>query len=289
MSSLQKLITFFKENQHEIVDYWMLDEQIKWIKIISKRSGEIYMINVFAFRLKLEKATNQYLLQDCVPEDDTIKCIFKNLKNFQNRFIVIYGNEVYESDMLVYRATNLPKIKNMSLYMVIDLEWFYDNIYVVSHEIDRSYQDIVTQTQEYIQKTTKHVSSFIKEDRPIVRCITNLLTKFDKHRNSLQQCKNLFTRICKDESETNISLYKIDDSIHPGDMTFKSAVHRQYSRKKYVDKLEKLEHLKTGSIVNMNYFFNLQWNYLLQVLIFCLRIGQLMENILTTAFIMEKL
>lgn len=293
--SLQKLVTFFKENQHEIVDYWILEEQIKWIKVVSKRSGDMYMINVFAFRLHSETTqhlphkSNQYVLQDCLPQDDTVTCMFQNLKNFHNRFLLVYGNEVYESETTVYRATNLPKINHLSLYMVIDLEWFYDNIYVVSHEVQRSYREVVLQTEEFVKKTTKNVSSFIRDEKPIHRCVSNLLNKFEKQKASLAQCKDLFTRICRDESETNIALYKVDDSIHPGDMTFKGAVHRQYSRKKLMDKMEKLEHLKVGTMVNMNYFFNLQWNYLLQVLVFCLRINQLMEKILTTVFTMEKL
>lgn len=293
--SLHKLVTFLKEHQHEILDYWILDQQIKWVKVVSKRSGEMYMINVFGFRLtsdsvqEIPNKTNQYIMQDCLPEDDTVACIFQNLKNFENKFVVLHGNEVYESQTSVYRATNLPKISHLSLYMMIDLEWFYDNAYVVSHEVQRSYQEIVMQTEEFVQKTTKNVSSFIRDERPIYNCVANLLKKYEKQKTSLGQCKDLFIRICKDESQTNIALYKVDDSIHPGDMTFKGAVHRQYLRKKLVDKADRLDHLKIGSMVNMNYYFNLKWNYLLQLLVFCLRINLLMEKILTAVFSMEKL
>lgn len=293
--SLQKLATFFKENHHEVMDYWLLDDRIKWIKIASKRTGEMFMVNVFNFHIKIDgthdwfKNKNHYILQDSQPDTEVVQSIYYNLKNLQNRFLFFHGNGVYESHNICYQATNLPSINHLTLYLVVDLEWFYDNIYVVSHEIRRLYDDIATQNQQSIQKTIRNVSDFIRDEKPIHRCITNLLQKCDKHRTSFMKCRELFISLCKQESETNIALYKIDDSIHPGDMTFKGAVHRQYSRKKLMDKLEKVEQLKTGAILHLNYFFASQWNYLLQASLFCNRINRLMEDILSMVFQVEKL
>jgi len=297
--SLNKLLIFFKENQHDVVDYWILDEKIKWIKVCNRKGGDIYMINIFSYNISLDGAedihykTNRFLLYETDNPTMEMREVYTGLtqisKEVKNKFILVGGNEVCESENTWYKAHNLPKLNCYSLYMVIDLEWFYENVYVISHEIKRHQTNACLKICEFVQSALGDVNTFLKEDEQIKKCITKLMSKFQHNRKNLARSQQLYTTVCKDCSQTSLSLQKVDEHIHPNDMNFRSAVNRQYMRKKLTDKMDKLEDVKIGTISNICYFSGMKWNYLVQSMLLASRLVNLMKSIITSTKDAERL
>lgn len=285
MSSLQKLITFFKENLHDVVDYWYLENRIKWIKIISRKGGEIYLINVYSYKLGIEESEeyigrkNKFRLVETNPQAN-FKGLWKHFHNDKNRLVLIHGNEISESENCFYSATNLPTMNHVCFYLIIELEWFYENVFVVSHEINRCYGEVLSKVHKSVQNLLNTSKSFLKDDTQLNKAVAKLLMKSATFKKNNLQSKELFQRVCRDETDAHVRLFRLDNAIDPNNMTFKASVERQYNRKKIVEKIEKLEVIGSSLVQQINYTFVMEWNYLLQVLQITNDITRLMESIL---------
>lgn len=285
MGSLQKLITFFKENLHDVVDYWYLENRIKWIKIISRKGGEIYLINVYSYKLGMEESEeyigrkSRFRLIETTPQNN-FEGLWKHFQNNKNRLVLINGNEISESENSFYTATNLPKMNNLGFYLIIELEWFYENVFIVNHEINRCYSEIFSKINQSVRDLMKTSKSFLKDDTQLNKAVAKLLVKSGTFRKTNLQSKALYQKVCSDETDNHVKLFRLDNAIDPNTMTFKASVERQYNRKKIVHKIEKLDVIRSSLVQQINYTFVMEWNYLLQVLIITNNITKLMESIL---------
>lgn len=286
MSSLAKLTVFLKENNHDIIDYWILEDKIKWIKIISRRGGEIYFVNVYSYNIPFEEFNdplvrrNFFILTEKQTNHHTPHFkIFSEI--FKDRVILFFGNEICESESLWFSAQNVPRTENISLFIIIDLDWFYDNSFVVSHEVHRNIVSLDYENHTFIQKTLSEIATFMKDQNMLKNRVSDLLQKKNTQEQTYEKCKKLYISISKSKTETYSQLIKLDDNIHPDDMTFKSAVHRQYLRKKLHDKMEKLENIQADTLANLSLCYGLKWNYLLQTVYIISSIRQHVQTIYT--------
>lgn len=286
MTSLQKLITFFKENHHDVVDYWYIENRIKWIKIISRKGGEIYFVNVYSFKFFIEESEElierkaRFKLIESVA-NNSFDYLWKQFQNNKNRFIFIRGNEISESENSFYTATNLPKISNLYFYLIIELEWFYENLFIVNSEIQRCYDDIFGHVRQNVKDLLMTTKSFLRDDSELNQAVSKLLIKSEKSRDINTKSRDLYKKVCKDETDYHIQIFKMDNAIDPNNMTFKASVERQYHRKKIFEKIEQLEIIKSALVQKINYSFIMKWNFYLQLMIITNNISQLIESIMT--------
>lgn len=269
-SSLQKLTIFLKENNHDVIDYWTFNNSIQWIKVISRRGGEIYFINVSSYEISLERSNdhllknNSYVLLD--NHDPQYLHYAKTFKSiFHTRHLVFFGNEIYDSRLKWYVAQNVPRTNTISIFTVIELDWFYDNSFVVSHEVSRTLSILDQEGSEFIHQNLLQIYSFIKDTSAIKQHMSRLVQEKKKHDNQLVKCQKLYISICKSKTDTYSELLRLEDMIQPDDMTFRSAIHRQYLRKKFNDKMDKLENIQSDTLANISLYSSLKWNSLLQM------------------------
>ena len=270
-SSLQKLTVFLKENNHDILDYWVFEDRIKWIKVISRRGGEIYFVNVSSYGISLTNSNdplvkrNFYtLIEKPVPQHLAHAKTFASV--FHARHLVFFGNEICETESIWYTAQNVPRANTMSIFSVIELDWFYDNSFVVSHEVCRTLTLFNQEGNEFIHRHLLEIYSFLKDHSTLQKNMARLAQQKKIYEDQHTKCQNLYTSICKLKTDTYSQLLKLDDTIHPDDMTFRSAVHRQYLRKKLNDKIDKLEQIQSDTLANVSLYLGLKWNSLLQMI-----------------------
>jgi len=285
--ALQRLWGFLKENQHDILDFWILEDKLKWIKIINQRKGEIYLLNVFSYHIKMEentepfRSTKRYILYDTEVEENK-KIVFKGIHEKlteSDKYVVVFGNSVGESENSWYVAQNLANLNIFSLYLVIDLDWFYENIFVISNQIDQYQNSILLQAKRSMEESIKSIQTFVKAENNMLKGIFTTLEKFDKASSSLKKSQVLLARVYKSLTANRVQLFNIEDCIHPDDMSFRQVANRQYQRKKLQERQEELERIKEATVKNLDYFFHLKWNYLLQVWKVCIHLTNHFQSI----------
>ena len=284
MVCLQKLILFLNENRHDIIDFYILEEYVKWLKIVSRRDGEIYMLNVMSFRIKVEDTRNvldhrqKFVLYETEASSGAKERYKTIIGGESHRFVFMHGNHIGESLDTWYSAQNVPKTNNYCLYMVIDLEWFYENVYIVSSEVHQQQNLLEVRCARYIRDTITSISAFVRDERYVIKGIMVLLTKYESMVKDLNEGKQIFSKISGSLQHTLSKMKQIDE-LHADDISFKSVAHRQYYRKKLLDKKEQLVRLKSAAIHHLSFYNSKKWNYLVQSVVIARQISSLIVSI----------
>lgn len=148
MSSLFRLNSFLKDQGHDIVDYWIHTDYVRYVRVLSIKSGQIYMINLKKYNIRpgdedsyheLQRTCHYYLEEDTeYPQELTkIHSYFQQLyKKRPSDLIFQFSNYVFENNQ-GFRVRNQPSSKYYQVFFIIDIEWFYENTQIISHEIKR--------------------------------------------------------------------------------------------------------------------------------------------------------
>jgi hypothetical protein len=272
MGSVEKLRIFLSENNHDIIDYWTRDEKLYWIRVISRRIGNLFFINVSMYQIRYKDAADTFVQKNVYSLSVTDHPRYQDhltrlspILPAKLEYIIFFGNEVYDSDHRWYTAKNVLSSPVLSLYILVSLDWFYENALVVYHKIVQDYLSCEKLFHDYIVITTQKILSFLRNSKAEIDKIQTLVHKSKSHFQQLEQSQKLYVSVCKSKTNSYTELLRLDNMIHHEDVTFKSAVHRQYLRKKCNDRLDRLEELQSNIVTTIIFHNQQHWNYTLQV------------------------
>lgn len=294
--ALHKLSTFFQDNGHDILEFWLdTDYTILWIQVVSAGTGEFCLVYVAPYRLRMESSEEwslrkyqQYILykeEDMyTPEDDSSPWgLYVQLWNYlfhkKNpsglepstlaipNVLLFYEDHVFApQSQTLYRGHNLPRRNCLSFYVVLDMEWFYENTFVVAHEVHRQYERIGHDLQSF---TKTMLDQFHIVLQPLL--MDSLIQLYQQQYTTLceEVCEyqTLYKNVTQSFSDTLSTLHTIDDTSNPFEYTFQNAVHRQFLRKRFHDKKTKLETLRNQVLLNLKYTFQQRWDVLLRLVL----------------------
>lgn len=281
--SIHRLNTFIKDNYHDIIDYWTTkDNIIRFVRVVSRKTGQIYMVKVSGYNIPLgggheretmTKAAYYYLEeldeQDSIPDTlyrlyDTFMSAFPE---HRQRFVLHQCNYFMESRETIYRISNMPTDGYYNVHLFVELEWFYENLYVVNHEIDRNLLNIFAKAQKIYNGFVPTYTEMIRQAEKDVVLVQSIWGYFLEQMRLLQKTQKLFTSICHTESTYSLQLEELSN-IRAEELSFQDTVRRSCKRKSLHEKMVQLRAIHLTTLEKLLYFQTIGNNILLRFLYF---------------------
>lgn len=267
-AALQKLASFLKENNHDIIDYWITNARVRWVRVVSRRTGDLYLVDVDAYNISFQCQNDPLIKQNfyiLTTEPHPQHSVASFASIMTTPMVVCFGNEIWAGGNTWFTAQNIPSsMDRIIVFPMIQLDWFYENSFVVSFEVRQMLESLEKNGRQLIQKNLVDISSVIKTPA-VPNIIEKLRIKTHMHQSELQKCQALFVSICQSRADVYRRLRELEDATHPEDITVRNAVHRQYLRKRLAERIEKLDNLHGDTLANLSLHFGLRWHYLLQI------------------------
>jgi len=300
--SIHRLNSFIKENFHDVIDYWIERQKVRYVRVISRKTGRLFMLRVADFNIEYDVSAEnrdpfmktQVLHLESVhiddrshsrhghedgtrsvqKEDDVPATLYKLYDTFlsafpehRHRFVLHQSDYFIETRTTVFRIANYPSDAYYNFYLHIDLEWFYENLYIVNHEIERSMTGI-----EY--KSTKMYTGFIPMYTNVIRSVDKDLsiiqstwTYYEEQINLLSRTTKFFVSICNTEYQYQNELLEMNN-MRTESLSFHDTIRRSHRRKILHEKMTKLRALHIATIEKIVYYQSIKNNILLHFLYF---------------------
>lgn len=278
--SIHRLNTFIKENSHDIVDYWVYRHTVHYVRVVSRKSGWLYMVRVQSYNISLgedreslRKTPVFYLDQvdenDPVPPDlhrlyDTFLSAFPE---HRDRFLVHHSNFFIDARESIRRISNYPSDGYFNMYLFIELEWFYENLYIVNHEMDRSFSNIMHKCQKIYDGFLPMYSGFVRKPEKDIEVVQNVWVYFQEQKQLYEKSQRFFVQLCQSEYKYHQELIELNH-IRTDELSFQDTVRRTHKRKMLQDKLTKLRPLHVSAMERLVYGHTLQNHLMLRFLYF---------------------
>lgn len=286
--SLYRLHSFLKENSHDILDYWIHKSLIYYVRVISRKNGFLYFIKVSEHQIQipedenphtLEKS-NFYFLEKDEHDHETLDTLYdvflRAFPEYNYRYIICNGYYLLQEKDLCFQIKNMSNLDHFGFYLFVDMDWFYENIYIVNHEIEKTCLDIQHRVEKMYHGFIPNYQNFCQSSE-----ISKINAIWDYYRQILGQisvCKELYLKIVAIENTTIHDIEfneKISDS---DDLTFNETVRRGHQKKVLSEKLDKCVHLKQKTIQKALYLHCLMWKILLKYLLLISKFTKLQSD-----------
>ena len=278
--SIYRLNTFIKENNHDVLDYWVEKSLIRYVRVVSRKSGHLYMVKVAGYHISFGEDRDPLMKTDCfylesLDENDSVP---DNLGKLYDTFLSAYPEHRYrfvlhqcnyfmESRDSIFRVCNMHSNGFYNVHLFVELEWFYENLFVVNHEVDRNLCNIFQKAKKVYDGFLPMYTNFVRNSDKDVALVQNTWTYFMKQREFLEKSRKVFVSVCDTESSCSSELNELGN-IRAEALTFQDTVRRSYKRKYLHEKMSKLRGLHIATLEKMSYFHSLQNNLLLHFLFF---------------------
>lgn len=296
--SLYRLQLFLKENSHDIVDYWILNSIIHYIRVSCRKNGHLYFVKTSHYEIRIPEAREEileknkyYFLEESSGDHesldhlyDTFLCAFPEHKY---KYILLEGYYMMQEKNICFQIKNMSDRSNFGFFLFLELEWFYENIYVVSHEIEKLMLDILDKSERMYLGFLPHYKNFTnKED---ATAITNVWDYYGKVFTKMNTTRKLYIDCTNSENRAIHDLHYNEKITDSDDLMFQETVRRQYNKKHLNEKLDKLRHLKNKIIQTNLYYHCIVWRIILKFLLLISRFTKLSSDFHSMVFEMESL
>jgi len=295
--SLYRLHSFLKENSHDILDYWVYESYINYVRVISRKNGHIYFVKVFDHHIQvpldnpqtLEKSDFYYLEEsECNENLETLYDVFLcGFPEYKYRYILCNGYFLMQEKDICFQIKNMSNLDHFGFYLFIDIDWLYENIYIVSHEIEKLMLDLQSKIEKMYFGFIPNYQGFCQAGE-----ITKMNSIWEYYQEILQQLQKanlLYLNIVNGENQT-IHDIEFNDKINDSDdLTFQETVRRGHQKKVLAEKLDKMVHLKHKTMVKVLYLHCTQWKILLKYLLLISKFTKLQSDFQSLVYDFESL
>jgi hypothetical protein len=299
--SVYRLNTFIKENHHDVIDYWAEKSVVRYVRVISRKSGHIYMVKVAGYNISLGEDRDPLTKTECfyleplddddsVPEDmgrlyDTFLSAFPE---HRYRFVLQQSGFFMESRDQVFRACNMPSDSLYNVHLFVELEWFYDNLYIVNHEIDRNISSILVKAKKVYEGFVPMYTKFVRDPEKDVAMVQSTWRYFMEQTDHFEKSRKFYVSLCAKENDISTQLAELGN-IRAEALSFQDTVRRSYSRKSLHDKMTKLRRIHIVILEKMTYHQSIQNNLLLHFFFFLADITLLLTKFHTHFIKLDRL
>lgn len=297
--SLRKVNLFLKENNIQIIDFWVEQTQrIRYLRVFHVLSGILFMINIYFYDIKME-SSDLYLhdiyyihrvgdFKEDYPEEMIL--FYNNIKNhlpqYNNTLLFHYSNYFIESHDKIYKIINDNNTLSSfhTLYYFNDLEWIYDNYQNIENTIFPFHNDIHSTIKMSYQDFIEYIRSLSINYTSIINNITSLHDKITSFYQSFLKIRNLWTQVHIYHSQLVIQIKKLEDysdvySVRETNIKIKEKNEMKLKMKKILELKKKV---KDNLILIREQYFHYQ-------VIFLYYSKELKKNLIGLDSIMIKL
>lgn len=276
--SIHKLKLFLSDNHQDIMEYWTYKSAVKFIRCIHQETGTLCMIKVGSFDIVMDSTTKQqskvYELQRVLDESeeysknlmllyDTFVKIFPQWKN---NFLLQDSNYLMENKESIYKIYNFPFDSYRTIHWMIDLEWFYENLSMLSHEMNKFHLSVNKKTIDIYKQFLNMFESFLKSPEKDVHIVNNIWKYYLEQNNNLNKVSSLYRNVSKLETQLRSQYIQLEEtytSFH-----FQDSLRKSHRKKMLRNKLHQVLDFKRNVTQKINFYWNKSYNILLEFLLF---------------------
>ena len=292
--SLHKLHNFLKDNNQDILDYWINDSsKLNFVRVVNKTSGMFFMIKTSKFDIEVDK--NDPLLTERNVKIYQLSTVDYNYEDYPEKVILIYdkfiqmfpehrkGFMIQVSNYMILNKENVYKILNFSensyqtIHWVRDLEWFYDNLNLIEHDIFRVHFSIIQKTEKMYVNFINSEQNFFNAEKDI-QTISKIWGYFQEKHEQFVKFKNLYLDITSSEYKLKNQYIEIENLSHAGGFDFNDSLRKQSKKQFLRKKLNELFTLRCKAVVDLNIYWNLSYHILLEFIFFIMEITVLLSR-----------
>lgn len=276
--SIHKLKIFLSDNHQDVMEYWTYKSSVKFIRCIHQETGTLCMINIGHFDIVMDSTTKQqsrvYELHRVSheAEDYSEKLILlydtflKIFPQWRKNFLLQDSNYLMENRDCIYKIHNFPMDSYRTIHWMIDLEWFYENLSMLSHEMNKFHLSVNRKTVDVYKQFLHMFESFLKSPDKDINIIHNIWKFYLQQNTNLNKVSSLYRNVSTLENELRSQYIKLEEtytSFHIQD-----SLRKSHKKKMIRNKLHQVLDFKRNVITKINYFWNKSYNLLLEFLLF---------------------
>jgi len=285
--SLYRLHSFLKENSHDILDYWINDSIIHYVRVVSRKNGLLYFIKVVEHQIHvpedrphvLEKSNFFFLEKDFGDHDvlDTLYDVFlRAFPEYKYRYILCNGYYLLQEKDICFQIKNMSNLDHFGFYLFVDIEWFYENIYIVNHEIEKILTDIQSKIENMYMGFLPNYQNFCQTLESAK--ISSIWEYYKQTLQQLQNCRELYLKSVSLENSTIHDIEFNEKISNSDDLTFNETVRRGHQKKVLAEKLDQTIHLKYKTMQKALFLHCIVWKILLKYLLLISKFTKLQSD-----------
>ena len=281
---LLKLQTFLKDNNLDVLDYWINEKAIIcFIRVLQKKTGIFLMLKMRQFHITLDenkfvnenKYTKIYKMSQCTAYEDkpeslltyydmllrTIPECRKNFMYQQSNYLICNHDSVYE-----VKANYNDNIR--FFYWNVDLEWFYENISNLEYELTKWEQLLIMKMQKQCFAFMHNDDHFLKNSEKDRSTMKNVFEMYQSSFQEYQKYKRLYLKIIGIETVLKGQYLEMENVHSMGTFDFNESLRKTHRKNILRKKLKELFTLRCEAIVHINEHWNKLHSIILEILYF---------------------
>jgi hypothetical protein len=279
-----------KENSHDVKDFYVLDKKVRFVRVISRKNGNIYFVRCNNHDIRILEdceyfqKSNIFYLEKYHSELEDLEYLYdvflRAFPEYHFKYILFNGYFMMQEKNLIFQIKNLSSSDYFGFYLYLDIEWFFENIYIVSHEIEKIMNDVQSKVEKMYFGFLPHYNSFCQS--PDYReKVESVWEFYNEHVIQYDKCRKLYLDICGYEND-RINDFDFNEKISDSDdLNMQQIIHRQYQKKKLTDKLNQTIHLKIKTLEKIIFHYCMYWKIILQFLILISKFTKLQGDFFT--------
>jgi hypothetical protein len=270
--SILQVQTFLKNNHHDILDYYIENKYIKYIKIISRSTGFIFFLNVYNYNIKFEENIdmnkyNFYFIEKTYNIDDFIFQLYQDFTNLfpeiYSKYLFVYGCYLYFDSENVYQIKNLSNSSDLTVFLYYDIEWLYENNYTIAHEVEKLYHNI----EHKLNKKYELLNENFLMNTSIHSTFISFKNRITKYRNDYYHIIKLYLKMCLYETKFTQLIDEIEKK-KISENSINEALDHSRKKKLYLEKLNQLQILYLKIYDKISFYHFIYWKYQLKFLLY---------------------
>jgi len=284
--SLYKLHSFLRENSQDVMDYWIDDDIIRYVRIVSRKNGFIFFVKLSDYKIKFTNTIEQlekpnfFFIEASHKEHENLNHLYDvflcAFPEHQYRYLLFDGYFMMQEKDICFHIKNMSNTNHFGFYLFIELEWFYENIYTLNHEIEKTMNNIQIKIETMYRGFLPNYCNFCNNKD--IQKITNVWDYYRQNYMTYQSATRLYLDICGSENRTIHDIEFNEKISNSDDLMFQETVRRSHQKKILSDRLDRLIHLKTEVIKKLLFHHCIQWKILLKFMILISRFTKLESN-----------
>jgi hypothetical protein len=277
--SLPKLQIFLKDHNHDIIDFWICENRVVYVRSINRNTGILVFIKTWKFDITFEQDVSStykvfHLSKVLENEEDYSEKLILLYDSFikifpENRkhFILQCSNFLIENRHCIYRLNSFSNDTYNTIHWGIDLDWFYDNLNMVDHEVNRLHFSTISKMEKMYESFIDNYSNFIKKSEQDIKVIHRVWSFYKEQNGQFCRGRSLYLNIAKKENDIKQTYLELD-SLNGGSFNFNESLRKSHQKKALRAKLNNLMQLRYKTTKEIALHWNLSYHILISFLYF---------------------
>lgn len=277
--SLQKLQMFLKDHHQDVIDYWECAGKLVFIRTINRNNGILMLIKTWRFDIpiaedpsisskiyqmtRVEENEEDFSEKLILHYDTFIKIFPENRKHF----ILQSNNYLMENRNMIFRMNSFTNDSYSTIHWGMDLDWFYDNLNMVDHELSRLHFSTIAKMEKMYHTFVDNYANFIKKSEEDVQIIHRVWQHYADQNAIFLQGRKLYLAISKKENEIKQTYLDLDN-LNGGSFNFNESLRKSHEKKSLRSKLNNLLQLRYKAMKEIIVTWNLSYHILISFLYF---------------------